>query len=136
MQKREKQSEKEEQLPLDEDTLQPYDKESTVLSFSWELTREEGANEGEKNETIDLKGNVCQDMSKENGESRELLVIHMTNTSIAVVGTRGCEECEETGCTVNDIVVVAESSAVTFGEFKGFTSRFVFVSKFNIFSPV
>ncbi|XP_054900791.1 uncharacterized protein LOC129369429 isoform X2 [Poeciliopsis prolifica] len=113
VQKREIEPEKEEQLPLDEDTLQPYDKESTVLSFSWELTREEDAEEGEKNGTTDSEENVCQDVCKENGESRDLLVIHMTNTSITVVGTRGCSECEETGCTVNDIVMVAESSTVT-----------------------
>lgn len=132
MQKKEKQSEKEEQLPLNEDILQPYDKESTVLSFSWELTREEGTDEGEKNETTDLEENVCE----EKGESRDLLVICMTNTSIAVVGTRGCEACEGTGCTVNDIVVMAETRTVTFGELKGFTSRFLFVSKFTIFNPV
>uniref|UniRef100_A0A3B3UTF5 Interleukin-1 beta n=1 Tax=Poecilia latipinna TaxID=48699 RepID=A0A3B3UTF5_9TELE len=106
-------SEQEEQLPLDEDTLQPYDKESTVLSFSWELKREEDTEEGEKNEPTDIEGNVCEDMCKENGESRDLLVIHMTNTSIAVVGSRGCEEFEGTGCTVDDIVLVADSSVVT-----------------------
>ncbi|XP_007560210.1 PREDICTED: uncharacterized protein LOC106914636 isoform X2 [Poecilia mexicana] len=113
VQKREKESEQEEQLPLDEDTLQPYDKESTVLSFSWELKREEDTEEGEKNEPTDIEGNVCEDMCKENGESRDLLVIHMTNTSIAVVGSRGCEEFEGTGCTVDDIVLVADSSVVT-----------------------
>ncbi|XP_012729831.2 interleukin-1 family member A [Fundulus heteroclitus] len=106
-----------EPLPLDEDTLQPYDKEATVLNFTWEMTKEED-NEGEENDTTDSEGVACQDINKENGE-RDLLVIQMTKTSISVVRGRGCdpgspcEGCDGTGCTFNDIVVVAESSTVT-----------------------
>ncbi|KAM4744609.1 uncharacterized protein FYW61_000627 [Anableps anableps] len=119
--KAEKKSENKKQLPLDEDEeiLQPYNKESTVLSFSWEMTREKDTEEGDKNETTDSAGDVCQDMNKENGESQDLLVIHMTNTSISLVRGRGCdtgspcEGCQGTGCAFKDFVVVAECSTVT-----------------------
>ncbi|MEQ2292637.1 hypothetical protein AMECASPLE_025023, partial [Ameca splendens] len=113
-----KTSENNEQLNLDEDTLQPYNKEVTVLSFSWEMKKEEDNGEEEGNETIDSEGDACQDKNKENMEG-DLLLIHMTNTSISVVRGRGCDGgspcdgCHGTGCTLNDIVVVAESSTVT-----------------------
>ncbi|XP_038139189.1 interleukin-1 family member A [Cyprinodon tularosa] len=137
--------ESKEQLPPDEDTLQPYDKESTILSFSWEMTKQEdteGENEGNEEEEdneegdnvegddvegddVDGEGNDTQDSvdacREENSknEERDLLVIHMTKTSISVVRGRGCnpetpcEGCNGTGCTFNEIVVVAESSTVT-----------------------
>lgn len=75
--------------------------------------------EEEINETTDAEKDVCQDTNKENEEKGDLLVIHMTKTSISLVSGRGCdtespcEGCQGTGCRFNDIVVVAESSTVT-----------------------
>ncbi|KAM4592839.1 uncharacterized protein PAE49_003815 isoform 2-T2 [Odontesthes bonariensis] len=111
-----------EQSPAEEDTLQPVSKESTVLSFSWVMMREEESivgPEGAEEATSDLEEDVCQDKNEENGEGGDLLVIQMMKTSISVVSGRGCDTgspcqgCHSTGCTLNDVIVVAESSTVT-----------------------
>ncbi|XP_030271237.1 uncharacterized protein LOC115580750 [Sparus aurata] len=100
-----------------EETLRPFSKESTVLSFSMEMKREE-----DLEEDVEGRGNVgmedaCKDA--ENGEgTSDLLIVTMTQTSISVVSGRGCEDgspcqgCHGSGCTLNDVVVVAESSTV------------------------
>lgn len=104
-----------------EETLRPFSKESTVLSFSMEMKREE-----DLEEDVEGRGNVdmedaCKDA--ENGEgTSDLLIVTMTQTSISVVSGRGCEDgspcqgCHGSGCTLNDVVVVAESSTVVLGE--------------------
>ncbi|XP_072236953.1 uncharacterized protein [Leuresthes tenuis] len=111
-----------ERPPPEEDTLQPVSKESTVLSFSWEMMREEESvvgPEGEGEATSGIEEDVCQDENEENGKGADLIVIQMTKTSISVVSGRGCDDgspckgCHGTGCTFNDVIVVAESSTVT-----------------------
>ncbi|XP_070818856.1 uncharacterized protein [Chaetodon trifascialis] len=101
-----------------EDTLHPFSKESTVLSFSMEMRREdeEDGQEGEGREDVGDEEDVCK---AENVEGGDLVIVSMTNTSISVVRGRGCDDgspcqgCHGTGCTLNDVVVVAESSTVT-----------------------
>ncbi|XP_069553688.1 uncharacterized protein [Brachyistius frenatus] len=105
-----------------EDSLYPFSKEPTVLSFCWEMTKEddlqenEGGKEGEEKETEGGEEDVCQVENEKNGD---LLIIEMTKTNISVVRGRGCDAgspcqgCNGTGCTFNDIVMVAESSTVT-----------------------
>ncbi|XP_041838645.1 interleukin-1 family member A [Melanotaenia boesemani] len=110
-------------FPSDEDALLPFSKESTVLNFSWEMTREDEnkAEEGgeEKNMTS-LEEDICREKNGENTEGGDLLFIQMIKTSISLVRGRGCEPgspcqcCNGTGCTFNDVVLVAESSRVTF----------------------
>ncbi|XP_028257889.1 uncharacterized protein LOC114433494 [Parambassis ranga] len=107
-----------------EDTIYPVSKESTILSFCWEMTREEDVEkneegqEEEEKETGGVKEDVCKPEYEENGESSDLLVIEMMKTSISLVRGRGCdpgspcEGCHGTGCIFNDVVVVAESSTV------------------------
>ncbi|XP_047437248.1 interleukin-1 family member A [Mugil cephalus] len=104
----------------DEDALQPVSRESTVLNFCWEMKREEDLEaEPDKNETGVTEENICEVTEEESGEGSDLLVIKMTKTSIAVVSGRGCDRvtpcqgCHNTGCTLNDVVMVAESSTVT-----------------------
>ncbi|KAM8762482.1 uncharacterized protein AB9X84_007232 isoform 2-T2 [Acanthopagrus schlegelii] len=105
-----------------EETLRPFSKESTVLSFCMEMKREEDLEENEMEQDGEGRGHVgtedaCKDT--ENGEcSSDLLIVTMTQTSISVVSGRGCEDgspcqgCNGSGCTLNDVVVVAESSTV------------------------
>ncbi|TNN52100.1 Interleukin-1 beta [Liparis tanakae] len=107
-----------------EDTLHPFSKESTVLSFSMEMRREEDlqqsevGQEAEREEDGDKEEDVCQPENKENGERGDLLIISMKETSISVVNGRGCDSrspcqgCHGTGCTFNDVVMVSESSKV------------------------
>uniref|UniRef100_A0A3Q3BJG1 Interleukin-1 n=1 Tax=Kryptolebias marmoratus TaxID=37003 RepID=A0A3Q3BJG1_KRYMA len=99
----------------EKDVLQPFSKETTELSFSWELIREEedkADEEGEETGTT-AEEDTCIDAD------RELLVIALTQTSISVVKGRGCgsgspcQECHGTGCTFNDVIMVSESSSVT-----------------------
>ncbi|XP_073320859.1 uncharacterized protein [Pagrus major] len=105
-----------------EETLCPFSKESTVLSFSMEMKREEDLEENEVEQEGEGRGSagivedVCKDA--ENGEGSDLLIVTMTKTSISVVSGRGCKDgspcpgCQGSGCTLNDVVVVAESSTV------------------------
>ncbi|XP_042343960.1 interleukin-1 family member A [Plectropomus leopardus] len=106
-----------------EDTLQPFTKESKILSFRMEMRREEDlqdngvGQEGEAEEN-GIMEDVCPSENTENGERGNLLVISMKKTSISVVRGRGCDPgspcqgCHGTGCTLNDVVVVSESSEV------------------------
>ncbi|KAK5874192.1 hypothetical protein PBY51_019163 [Eleginops maclovinus] len=107
-----------------EDTLRPVSKESTILSFSMEMRREEDLEEnaveqdGSKKEDGGIEENVCGAENNEYGERGDLLIISMSKTSISVVRGRGCESgspcqgCHGTGCTFNDVVMVSESSKV------------------------
>uniref|UniRef100_A0A3P8U7V2 Interleukin-1 beta n=1 Tax=Amphiprion percula TaxID=161767 RepID=A0A3P8U7V2_AMPPE len=116
-----------EQPPPDEDTLRPVSKESTMLNFRWEMRREEDLeNEVEKHEGKEKEtGGAEEDVSRtqneedEEEEQRDLLIVTMTKTSISVVRGRGCDSggpcqgCGRMGCTLNDVVVVSETSTVT-----------------------
>ncbi|XP_074475596.1 uncharacterized protein LOC141758272 isoform X1 [Sebastes fasciatus] len=115
-----------------EDTLQPFDKESTTLCFSMEMRRAEDL-ENEVEQVGGGKEEVCPAEDKENGV-RDLLVVSMKKTSFSVVRGRGCDSrshchgCPGTGCTFNDVVMVAESSEVVLvprgsGSFTQITSR-------------
>ncbi|XP_039867689.1 interleukin-1 family member A [Simochromis diagramma] len=101
-----------EQTSLTEDTLQPVSKEPTLLSFSWKMTREDDPEgtvvepQEEEKETVNIEEDLCQAKTEEN----EMFVVEMTKTSISLVRGRGCDK---TGCTFNDIIMVAESSTVT-----------------------
>ncbi|XP_078101746.1 uncharacterized protein LOC144514661 [Sander vitreus] len=106
-----------------EDTLHPFSKESTILRFSMEMRREtdlenEVGQEGEVKEDVGIEEDICQAENEVNGERGDLLIVSMKKTSISVVTGRGCNSespcngCHGTGCTFNDVVLVAESSKV------------------------
>ncbi|XP_068171048.1 uncharacterized protein [Antennarius striatus] len=113
-----------------EDTLLPVSKESTLLCFSMEMRREIDL---EKNEDeIDLVKNEAEEEGEEKGDTiieddvckedvLDLLIISMRKVSISLVSGRGCddagtcEECHGTKCSVNDVVVVSESSTLMIG---------------------
>ncbi|KAI3377495.1 hypothetical protein L3Q82_008666 [Scortum barcoo] len=103
-----------------EDTLRPFSKESTIFSFSMEMIREDELEENEVKQEGDEKvdGGTEDGCQVENGDEGGLLVVSMTKTTISVVRGRGCDSgspcqgCHGTGCTLNDVVVVAESSKV------------------------
>ncbi|KAM3625168.1 uncharacterized protein V6R79_007919 [Siganus canaliculatus] len=108
-----------------EETLHPVSKESTVLSFNMEMSREEELEENEvgqekeAEEGVGIEGDACKDENVENGEEGGLLIVSMKKTSISVVRGRGCkdgcpsQECQGSQCCLDDVVVVAESSTVT-----------------------
>lgn len=64
-------------------------------------------------ENEEIKESSCEVDDKEKGEG--VLIVSMKKTSISVVRGRGCME---TGCTVNEVVLVAQSSKVMLGEYK------------------
>lgn len=99
-----------------EETLHCTSKEVTQkLRFIMEMKREE-------NEAGGRNGSPAQGGSEESGEERDLLIVTMEKTSISVVKGRGCEsgdlcpQCYGTGCLVNNVVMVSESSTVKIGE--------------------
>lgn len=105
----------------DGDTLYPVSKESIQLSFSLEMMREDETEENEVGQEEEGRGDESKEddcpTGDENGEEGDLLIVSMTNTSISVVRGRGCDdESTCSGCTVNDVILVSESSTVTFGE--------------------
>ncbi|RVE74335.1 hypothetical protein OJAV_G00021040 [Oryzias javanicus] len=107
VQKTTKQEEQVEEEPPQGEVLIPVSKDSTVMSFSWKMKREE---ELEQNQNTEHE--VFEDV-----ETRDLLVIKMKKTTVSVMIGRGCPSGSHglngTSCAVNDIVLMAESSQVT-----------------------
>lgn len=111
-----------------DDVFYPVSKESTILSFSMEMRkRDEDMEESEvrqgsmSRENERVKEGSCNADEGENGEGADLVIVAMKKTSISVVRGRGCTD---TGCTVNEVVLVAQSSKVMLGEY-GFDLFFV-----------
>ncbi|CAL8379466.1 unnamed protein product [Arctogadus glacialis] len=123
-----------EHFPLEKDALHPFKKESGVLCFSMEMSREEdlgkgecgiggGGGSGEEAEEGGRgeggEGPAEEANGEGEGEGRGVLVVKLTNASLSVVKGRGCAagcpvlECQGTGCTFNEVVLVANSSTVT-----------------------
>uniref|UniRef100_A0A667X0L0 Interleukin-1 beta n=1 Tax=Myripristis murdjan TaxID=586833 RepID=A0A667X0L0_9TELE len=111
----------------DEDALYPVSKETTLLRFSLEMRREEDLGDDERKPTEqgweggDRDDKVCQSENGDVGQKGDLLIIAMMNTSVTVVKGRACDNgssclcCSGKGCTINEVVMVAESSVVTLG---------------------
>nr|AEJ36292.1 IL-1Ra protein [Tetraodon nigroviridis] len=99
-----------------EDVLYPVSKESVLLRFHMEMWRKgdlEETKPAPKNGPSDnegIKKSGCKTDDAENGKRRDLVVVSMKKTSIAVVRGRGCTS---EGCSVNEVVLVAQSSKVT-----------------------
>lgn len=102
-----------------EEVFYPVSKESTILSFRMEMRRNEDTEGSEmrpesmSRENEEIKEGSCEAEDKEKGAGGDLLIVSMKKTSISVVRGRGCTE---TGCTVNEVVMVAQSSKVMLGE--------------------
>lgn len=94
-----------------------------LLTFTMEMRREddweesgEGQGEG-SGEHAKPEEDFCLSEIEKNGEGGELLIVSMKTTRISVLKGRGGEDsspCQD--CTVKDVIVVAESSTVTLGE--------------------
>ncbi|XP_061526763.1 interleukin-1 family member A isoform X1 [Phycodurus eques] len=108
-----------------QDCLQPVSKEVTVLQFSMEMVREENLQQsgsdlgGDAEENGGAEDDICPAEDETNKLESDLLVVTMTETSFSVLRGRGCDAesacggCHGTGCTLNDIVMVAKTSTVT-----------------------
>nr|XP_020465632.1 uncharacterized protein LOC109965717 [Monopterus albus] len=109
----EKIEEHKEQPSPTETTLQPVSKESIMLSFSMKMRREEDLVETEV-EQEGLGDFDCQTEDEENGEGKGLFIIAMKKTSITLVKSRGSSSGSHgSRYTLNDVVMVTESSTVT-----------------------
>lgn len=104
-----------------EDVFYPVSKESVLLRFHTEMWKKvdfDGNKAATKNGSRDnegIKEGGCKTDDAENGEGGDLVIVSMKKTSISVVKGRGCTD---DGCTVNEVVLVAQSSNVTLGEYR------------------
>lgn len=102
-----------------EDILYPVSKESMLFRFHMEMWRKgdlEESKSAAKSVSSDyqgIKNGGCKTDDAENGKGEDLVVVSMKKTSISVVRGRGCGDKE---CTVNEVILVAQSSKVTLGE--------------------
>lgn len=96
-------------------------KEYTLLRFHMQMRRKEdpeGSEVGQEagsRENEEIKEGGSKADMKENSEGGDLVIVSMKKTSFCVVRGRGCTD---TGGTVNDVVLLAQSSKVTLGEYK------------------
>lgn len=118
-----------------EDVFYPVSKESMLLRFHMEMRRKgdlEGSEVAPNSGSRDKEGikeSGCKTDEAENGEGGDLVIVSMMKTSISVVRGRGCTD---TGCTVNDVVLVAKSSKLKLGEYR-FELSFYLLVPFNLF---
>lgn len=100
-----------------EDVLYPVSKESMLLRFHMEMWRKgdsDGAPKSGSGDNEGVKEGGCKSDDAENGEGGDIVIVSMKKTRISVVKGRGCTD---EGCTVNEVVLVAQSSKVTLGEY-------------------
>lgn len=105
------------------DSMRPFHKEISTLNFTLAMVRETCLNEEEENPQVPEDSEW---KSKENKydtfSDEEMLLVSMTNTSVAIVQARGCSEqepcssCGGKGCTFNDVVMASAQSTVSSGE--------------------
>ncbi|XP_034155360.1 uncharacterized protein LOC117596034 [Pangasianodon hypophthalmus] len=100
--------------------MRPYHKERTVLNFSLAMVREACLDKDEENPQVPEESEwESSNMEGESFTDEEILLVSMTNTSIAIVQARGCDaqnpcgSCGGTGCTINDIVMASKQSQIT-----------------------
>lgn len=104
-----------------ENVYYPVSKESMILSFCMEMRRNEDMEESEvkpgsmSRENEGIKEGSCKADDGESGEGGDLVIVAMKKTSISVIRGRGCTD---TGCTVDEVVLVAQSSKVMLGEYR------------------
>ncbi|XP_036401909.1 interleukin-1 family member A [Megalops cyprinoides] len=106
--------------------LQPFSKEQIILNFSLEMRREEELEEeggGDDSGTSGREetpggGDDCL-FDDTCSEMDDLLLVSMMRTTISIIRGRGCDagspctDCGGTGCNLNEVVMVAESSKIT-----------------------
>ncbi|MCI4393275.1 hypothetical protein PGIGA_G00155710 [Pangasianodon gigas] len=100
--------------------MRPYHKERTVLNFSLAMVREACLDKDEENPQVPEESEwESSNMEGESFTDEEILLVSMTNTSVAIVQARGCDaqnpcgSCGGTGCTINDIVMASKQSQIT-----------------------
>lgn len=100
--------------------MRPYHKEETVLGFSLDMVRETCLDKDEEN------SKVLEESQWESGYTdgnsftdEEILLVSMSNTSVAIVQARGCDpqnpcnSCGRTGCSLSDYVMDNTQCKVT-----------------------
>lgn len=103
--------------------MAPYYKESAVLDFSLAMVRESCLDKDEKNPQLPEESEWGNGDAESNSFTDEdILLVSMTNTSIAIVRARGCNpqnpcsNCGGTGCTLSDIIMATKQSTFASGE--------------------
>lgn len=112
------------------DIFFPVSKTNALLIFNMKMCQEDGwvedggeSHGGSSGEASESEEKFCSAQTEENGVAGELFIVSMEKTTISVLKARGgddgcgCSGCLEGNCIVNDVIVVAESSRVTLGEF-------------------
>lgn len=79
--------------------------------------KESGEGQGDgSGEHAKPEEDFCLSEIEKNAEGGDLLIVSMKTTRISVLKGRGGEDGPCQDCTVNNVIVVAESSTVTLGE--------------------
>ncbi|XP_027024536.1 uncharacterized protein LOC113657154 [Tachysurus fulvidraco] len=102
------------------DSMRPFHKETSTLNFTLAMVRETCLNEEEENPQVPEDSEwKCKENKYDTFSDEEMLLVSMTNTSVAIVQARGCSEqdpcssCGGKGCTFNDVVMASVQSTVS-----------------------
>lgn len=109
----------EEKCPESE-CMRPYHKERTDLDFILDMVKETCLDrDDEKPQVTEESEWESSHTAGDSVTDEEILLVSMTNTSVAIVNARGCNGpnpcscCGRSGCTLNDYVVATGQCAVT-----------------------
>lgn len=103
--------------------MRPYHREMTVLDFSLAMVRQTCLDKDEENPQAPEECDAERgDMEGASFTNKEILLVSMTNTSVAILQARGCDSqnpcssCGAAGCTLSDFVVATKQTKVTSGQ--------------------
>ncbi|XP_053472984.1 uncharacterized protein LOC128602891 [Ictalurus furcatus] len=102
------------------ESMRPYHREMTVLDFSLAMVRQTCLDKDEENPQVPEECDAeSGDMEGVSFTNKEVLLVSMTNTSVAILQARGCDtqnpcsSCGAAGCTLSDFVVATKQTKVT-----------------------
>ncbi|XP_066511138.1 uncharacterized protein [Hoplias malabaricus] len=101
---------------METDTIQPYHKEYITLTFKMAMVSQESLEQGEEDRT---ELTECEWENDDMEYSKELVLISMSKTRVAVLKERGCDPehpCNNYGiggCNFSNVVLAAEKCEVT-----------------------